>query len=511
MNYIPLIEGRDGMTKIYRGLTVLFCALVCVCTSSCGKKDDDANNLKKNTPTKDYDLYIYNTDRQIDEDLVKMCEEYSSRSGVAVKCVTPDEDEDAAKTLESQMNSDQAPDIFTIGSMQELKKWQDSGNVLDFSNATETQFKDIANGIPQSLRLSSNTVDNFGMPYTVQGFGYIVDPKMLSSLLGGDKYRAALSDLKVCTYNEFESFVNAVRMFIDGGSANEFQLNGHSYTMLNKKGGLADNLNAVFSFPAGVPVYTDYVLNSAMGAAFCSAAEANVASDEKIASCLDVFSGFAKSLDLITLSVAGKNGGMSRGISLVDSINNNPTQALKSFVAGQSLFLIGQNSIYDSMFLFDSSLANRVSFIPIKMPLDSLNISAQNMTEKLYSSSIVVSVPRYFAINAKAGEKQHKLAQDFLVWFKTSKNAQKYILQSFKFIPYDITESSAIDNQLSRSMVEYISSGHILPAAVNGLPETMNDSVAQILIDKYYPQPDWAPIDYDAIGDQIIKIWEKLK
>lgn len=500
------------MNKFYGFSLLTICIIASLFLSSCGKNKSDSDVTSNKSATKDYDLFIYNSYSDISEDFSKMCEEYSARTGVIVKCVTPGEDEDADAQLEDYINSGSAPDIFTIKNMKELKKWQNSGNVLDFSNATETNFKDIANGITPSIRLSSNTVDNFGMPYTIEGCGYIVDPKMLSSLFGGDKYRAVLNGLKTCTYDEFEGFINAISSYINYGEIYEFQINGELYSLLPKRSGLSENLNGVFSFSAGTPVYTGvYTMDAALSSAFNSPSEVNTASDEKIASLTDTFSSFAKGLELITSSVASKNGGLTRGIELVNNVTNSPSQSLKSFVNGQSLLLIGKNTIYDSMFLLDSSLANRVSFIPIKMPFDSINITAPNMTEKVYSSSISISVPMYFSINAKSEEKQKKLAQDFLVWFKTSEIAQKYIIQSFKFIPYDIKESSAIDNQLSRSMIEYVSSGHILPSVSKGFPDTLTDTISKSIIDQYYTKSSWSIDDYDSIAEQIIRNWQRLK
>lgn len=484
--------------------------------TACGNKDTEEQKSTTKQETKEYDLLIYNSDTKIEEAFAKMCEEYGSRNGVIVKSVTTQEDENSEEQLDNYMNSGEAPDIYTIKSMKELKKWQSSGNVLDFSNATQEDFKDIANGIPQSLRLSSNTVDNFGLPYTIKGYGYVVDPKMLSSLFGGDKYRAVLTDLKACDYEEFEGFVNALKFYIESNSIYEFQLNKNNYRFLEKKTGLAENLTGVFSFSAGTPIYTGvYMLNPPLAHKFESPAAANIAPDETISSLGNTFSSFVRGLDLLTSSVSSKNGELTKGIELVDNVSNSPNQALKNFVNGQSVFLLADNSIYDAMFLLDSSLANRVYFVPIKMPSAIGEIidsdTTTNTKEDISNQSIVISVPMYFAINAKSDEKRQKLAQDFLVWLKTTELAQKYIMQEFKFIPYDLKESSTIDNQLSRTMIEYVSSNHILPAVSNGLPDTMTDEVAKNIINKYYTLPRWSYDEYDSLAQEIVNIWKRLK
>ena len=508
---LNVVVGKgDNMGKFNRGLFLFLCLGV-LFLASCGNNEQSEKNTNKQT-TKEYDLLIYNSDTSIAESFEKMCSDYTSRTGVIVKAITPEEDENASEKLDSYMNSGEAPDIYTISSMQELKKWQSSGQVLDFSNATETNFKEIANKIPESLRLSSNTVDNFGIPYTINGYGYVVDPKMISSLFGADKYRAVLEDLKACGYDEFEGFINALKIYIESGSLYEFYLNKNSYRFKEKRSGLSENLNGIFAFPAGTASYTGfYMLNPSLAYKFNSAAGANVADSETISSLKNTLSSFARSIDLLTSSVSTKNGGISRGIELVNNVTNSPTQALKSFVNGQALFLIADNSIYDSMFLLDSSLANRATILPIKMPEVIGDTRASNLEEGFYNQSIVISVPRYFAINAKSDEKQQKLAQDFFVWFKTSELAQKYIMQEFKFIPYDLKESSAIDNQLSRKMVEYLSGNQILPAVCNGLPEGMAEDIGKSIIDKYYTVPNWYIDEYELIAQEVISTWKKLK
>lgn len=499
------------MKGFYRILATFFSIGLALSMSACGNNNEDNSSKPTSDPQKDYDLFIYNLDHNIEESFEKMCEEYSSRTGVIVKCVTPDPDEDEEAQINSAMNSSNPPDIFSVKSMKELHKWQESGNILDFSNSTETNFKDIVNTIPESIRLSSNTVDSFGIPYTIEGYGYLVDPKMLSSIFGGDRYRAALNDLKVCTYDEFENLVHSVNLYIQSGSLYEFELNGQTYTPLNKRSGLSENLNAVFSFSAGNTVETGtYMINVALAAAFNSAAEASIANDEKINSLMGPLVRFAEALDLRSSSVSGKLDHISRGVDLVDKSSNSPNQAIKNFVGGKSLFLLAKNTDYNSISSFDSSVAKRLVFIPIKMPMMKQDITASKMTEKNFNISIPISVPMYFSINAKSEEKGQKRAQDFLVWLRTSELAQKYIIQEFSFIPYDIKESSAIDNPLSRGIIEYVSSQHILPAVYYGAPENWCDEVGNTIVEKFLSKSSWYIDDYENIAEYAISKWKEL-
>ncbi|MDR1627608.1 MAG: extracellular solute-binding protein [Oscillospiraceae bacterium] len=493
-------------------LNVFVSVLLSVLLSSCGNKNDLQEENKETIPEKEYDISIYNINPGIEEAFQKMCDEYTSRTGVIVKAVTIDlNDEENDGAMEKYMQSGNPPTIFMISSMEELNKWRESGNVLDFSNATQTEFKELANNIPTHFKLSSNTVDNFGIPCTVEGFGYLVDPKMLSSLFGGDKYRAILSDLKTCGYDEFESFVNAVKLYISSGQIYEFHLNDNSYKLLDKKSGLSEKLNGVFSFsPDNTKYIGAYMANSALASVFSSAAEANVAPNEQVDLLMDPLMRFAEMLDLVTSSISGSTSTITKGEELANNLSNTTNQSIKNFVSSKSLFLLALNSSYDAIAAFNLSMANRSCFIPIKIPISEQDIKNKNLTDKKINSSITIYAPSHYVINAKASEREQTLAQNFFVWMLTSNLAYKYIVQEFKYIPYSATESnSTVDNAFSKSMIEYLSFGHVIPAVYYGTPSGWSEThLAKNIISQYLPKSIWSYNDYQKISDYAIKAWK---
>ena len=468
--------------------SILFCsslAFISGCANNSGNTDNSASSeTSKETSKKDYDLLVFNGDSSIAENFKKMCEEYSNRTGVIVKGITANEETDSIEQLRDYMKTSNQPDVFTVNNMKELKEWQESGNILDFSNASEESFKKMVNEIPQNLRLSSNNVDSFGVPCTIQGYGYLVDPKMLSSLFGGDKYRSVLNDLKECTYDEFE-----------------INLNAHKYSLLPEKSGISENLNGVFSFTAGDEKETGtYMLNIPLAATFNSAADANMASEDKINKLEKPLIEFAQALDVRTNSVSGKNSSLSRGVSLIDSVNNSYKQAIKNFVNGKSVFMLNGTWAYNDIAVYDSSVAKRLTFIPIKMPIEETDISAENMTVEKLNTSITVSAPMYYSINAKSSDNERKLAQDFLTWLKTSELGKKYLIQEFSYVPYDIQDSNVIDNPLSRDMITYLEEKHTLPAVYDGTPEGWgNTYIGKYMVEQYYTKASWFYSDYEEI------------
>ena len=190
------------MKNILKITSLILCANLLMLLSGCGKKSE-TDEETSSSGKKDYDIYIYNRDENIGSDFREMCDEYTKRTGIIIRTVTPSESENNFENLKNYLNSEHPPDIFTVESISELNLLKNNSQIWDFSNATEEFFKNMVNSIPEQLRLSSNTTDNFGVPYTVEGYGFLVDPKMIASIFGGDKYRKVISDLQVCSYEPY--------------------------------------------------------------------------------------------------------------------------------------------------------------------------------------------------------------------------------------------------------------------------------------------------------------------
>lgn len=499
------------MKNILKITSLILCANLLMLFSGCGKKSD-SDETASSSGKKDYDIYIYNRDENIGSDFREMCDEYTKRTGIIIRTVTPSESENDFDNLKNYLNSEHPPDIFTVNSVSELNTLKDDSSIWDFSNATEESFKNMVNSIPEQLRLSSNTTDSFGVPYTVEGYGFLVDPKMIASIFGGDKYRKVINDLQVCSYEEFLNFVEAVKGYINGVGGYEISINKHKYSCSYNKGELGKNLSGVFSFAAGSSKYAgSYLSNIALSTIFKSPAAANIATEENIQSLKSPLMKFAEALDYITLNMSGPSGSLERGLEMVSNTQNSVSQSLKNFVNGKTLFLLASTEDYESLSVFNSLVAKRSVFIPIKMPFLEEEITSSQDLAKNINKSITAYVPRYYCINAKSGEAEKQKAQDFLTWVRTSELAQKYVIPKFGFTPYDIKDSSVVDNPLSRSLLEYISEGKIIPGAFLGAPEKWcNDGMGRYLIERYFTKSSWSYDDYEAIGNYGIEKWKEL-
>lgn len=502
----------DGFLKKYFKTTMCIISAGLMMLSGC-RNGSENENAGKETKTKDYDIFIYNGDTSIGKSFREMCDEYTKRTGVIIRTVTPTQDDNTIENLDSYINSEYPPDIFTVSSVDELKKWQQVESIWDFDNATEENFKNVVNKIPSGLRLSSNTSDSFGIPTTVQGHGFIVDPKMISSLFGGDKYLKVLNDLKNCSYEEFNGLVEALSSYIASGSASEVTLNSKTYSFSATRGELSEKLKGVFSIPApDAKISGSYLMNPILASVFSSPAEAVIADENQISLLENPLNKYTEMLDMISTYTAGTSGILSRGTDYISSSKNGITPSIKNFINGKSVFLLGSTSDYDNISVFDISIAKRCVFIPMKSPVTDYDISSSNKTvDKNLNKSLTLSVPRYYCINSKSSDTEKKAAQDFLVWLKTSDLAQKYVVSEFGYVPYDIEDGSILDNALNRSMATYIEESKFLPAAFQGAPEGWCDDIGKKIISSLLSKVSWSLEDYSSVADYGIDKWKKMK
>ncbi|MGN1041479.1 MAG: hypothetical protein ACI4PJ_01930, partial [Acutalibacteraceae bacterium] len=95
------------MKKNVKIASAFLCASLSLFAGGCGKSEDESNTSA--AVNKNYDICIYNTDRDNEEKFRAMCDEYTDRTGVIIKTITPDEENDSLENLESYLSSDSSP------------------------------------------------------------------------------------------------------------------------------------------------------------------------------------------------------------------------------------------------------------------------------------------------------------------------------------------------------------------------------------------------------------------
>ena len=223
------------------------------------------------------------------------------------------------------------------------------------------------------------------------------------------------------------------------------------------------------------------------------------------------FMAYAEAIEFYTDHAAGLNGHAGRGADLVNSANFGYDQTVQMYADGNALFLQQGNWAYSNIAKVDEAVAERSSFIPLKMPFtDSMMLNGRS-AEQL-NSSIIVTTGNYYAINAKVSEKQQEYAVEFLKWMMKPENVEKYIVGEFKFIPYNVTEDMELDNALSTSIQSYMEEGNVINDTVVGTPKTWSgEKVGTALLEKYLRQEEWDDSTIESIGELCVDSWKELK
>ena len=489
----------------------LTAAMAASCLAGCNNSDENADTSSagsKPSSSTDYDIYIYNSKGENAEQFKAMCEAYTEETGVKIKQFSIGSGQDHMETLRAEMASKNPPTIFSIQGIKELPEWQESGRALDLSQATDPDFKKLAEAIPENLYLSTDGTTNYGVPYNLEGYGYLVDKQMITDIFGEENTEAFLKDARTSTYEEFAALVAALTSYIKEEKPSEVTLSGNAYTMNPTRLNLAAKLEGVFSVAGSEKwTYGDHTINVSLGAVFTSAAEASNADDAKLDTLINPFQKYAQALDLVTSNAVGE-----RGPSFINSTTNGYDQSIQNFADSKAVFLQQGNWAYGNIEKVNPDLAKRLTFLPVKMPIDQTDITAEGMTVEKFNSSIPVYVPNFYAINAKATEEQQLAAQKFLVWLNTSETGKKYITEEFNFIPYDTGENDQLDNPLSQSILEYKNQGDILPAAYHGAPASWSsDVVGLYLMENYLTKEEWTQADYGSIAQYAVEQWKEMK
>lgn len=491
--------------KLKAMFTAVF--VVCAMLSGClGNKPDTSQSQAKET------LYLFNSKGENAQQFKKMCDDFTSETGIPTSPFSVGSGQDALEPLRTQMNSKNPPAIFSMQGLKELPEWKEGGRVLDLSTVQDAEFKAIVDSIPDSMKLSADGKESYGIPFNVEGYGYMVDKQMLNDLFGEENGQKILDELKTCSYDDFTAFCLAVTDYINTSAAQPVILNGNSYSFNTQKTGLAQKLNGVFAF-AGAEKWTygDHLINVAMNAVFPDSRSAENTTAAQVDELKTPFVAYAKGLDFVSSHAAGLKAAAKRGSDLISQANFGYDQSIQMYADSNALFLQQGNWAYSNISKVNDEVARRSVFIPVKLPFTKDMIKTGKSVEDI-NSSIPVYVPNYYTINAKASETAQKQAMQFLVWLYKPENVQKYIVDSFESIPFNADESINIKNSLSVSILEYMEKDKILGAPYHGAPNIWSSEVVgKEIMEKYLVKENWSESDYEAISSFAVDQWKQMK
>lgn len=461
--------------------------------------------------SKDYDFYIFNVKSENSAALTELCKEYEKETGIVIKDFSLGT-ADGIDALRAEMNSKNKPAIFSA-TAETLPEWEEGGFILDFNDVTNEEFKALAQSVPQSMRLSSDGIKSYGIPYNIEGYGLIVNTKMISDLFALKNTDSFISDFKTSTYDEFEALVLAVDAYINNNTVSTIKLSGKEYKLADSKIGLADNLTGVFA-EAGAEKWTygDHVGNFALNAVFDSLPSAQNATDEQIDALKNPLKKTVQLLELMTSHAAGTDGPLKRSPDFINSTTSGYDQSVQLFADNKALFIKQGNWVYSNIEKVNPDMVKSLTMLPVKLPLTEDDIKIPELTVEKFNSSVPEFVPSYYAINKKVSEEEQKLAQDFLVWLNTSETGKKFINEKFAFIPFNADENIVLENPLNNALIQYKQEGNILSNPFNGAPPTWGQEVfGKILMEQYLIKEGWTEEDYDTIANYSVEQWKAMK
>ncbi|MDR0639928.1 MAG: extracellular solute-binding protein [Spirochaetaceae bacterium] len=461
-----------------------------------------------------YDIYLFNAKGENAAQVDAMAKAYQEAAGVRVKTFSIGAGAEQSAPMNTEMNSKNMPTIFSVQGINNLAMWLEGGYVQDFALVeNNAAFSKLAADIAPDLRLTLGGTTNYGIPYNLEGYGYIVDTKMLAELFGSADVKAVIEDIKGATYDEWEGFVTEADKWINNAPAAAFTLNGKPYTLAAAKTALTGNLNGVIAFMGSQRwTYGDHLVNVALNAAFTTINDSLNATEADVRRIRGPLAAYAKALDFKTRHLAGKNGPAKRGQDLVSDANFGYDQAVQVFAEGKALFLKQGNWAYNNILTVSREVAERLYFLPVKMPITAADITAQGVSVEKMARSIPVFVPNYYTVNALCSEEEKQKAYDFLVWMNTSPEGQRFIIEDMAFIPYNADAAvTTVPNSLGNSILEYIKEGDTIGDRWHGAPSPWaGDGLGALLMEQYLIKPEWSPGDYETIADFGVNRWIEL-
>ena len=493
------------MRKRRFGVSCLLAASLVL--TACGGEKQDKTDIAQ----EEVELYIFNSKGEISAAMEDLVADYEKEKGVSVRLFNTQAGEDHMKALRSLMNEKVKPDIYTVQSVAELAEWESYDYVMNFSasDCLTGEFKELADNIEEGLRLTTEEGTNYGVPYNIEGYGYMVDTQMLADIFGESSQDAILEDLRLCSYEEWENCIKVLGTFIDSGKTDTVTLNGNPYTIQSKKG-LAKKLTGVFAVAGSDSwTYGDHMLNVAVCAGISNVSSAQNATKEQVKDLKPAFVAYAKALDLKTRYAAGENGHLTRSADMINASSNSYDAAISKFANSKAIFFKNGNWVASSIEGINADVAKRLTFIPVKLPVSDSDIKVEGLTAEKMNQTIPVFASMYYVINDRNDDAHKKAAQDFLVWLNTSETGMKYQTDVFQFIPYNADpETTTVSNALGNSIIQYVNRGGTLSNPYNGAPSNWGGNTVGIhIMKKYLTKADWSQADYEAIADYAVDKW----
>lgn len=98
----------------------------------------------------DYDFYFFNIKGEDADAMQAAVDAYKEETGVTIKLFTLGSGTDSSEALRADLQSDHMPAIFGVQDAQKLVEYQEGGYAMPLSDATNEEFKALADAIPEN-------------------------------------------------------------------------------------------------------------------------------------------------------------------------------------------------------------------------------------------------------------------------------------------------------------------------------------------------------------------------
>lgn len=462
------------------------------------------------TEEKAYDIYIYSNKAETSETLPVLIQaweaDYEARTGEDITVKVVSGADEGGQLLAADLNSSNQPAVFTTR-FSELSNQIEAGQVLDLTTLSGDFKTKLVDTINSAHMLSIDGVASYGIPENVEGYGFVVNKAVLAAVLGLDDKEAAFELVRLATYAEFASLVEAITAAI-GGTDGTVSIGGTDYAIA--KASLPAELNGVFAVMGAEKwTYGNHVFNVVYNLEQDTMANATLQSSV-------AFAGAEAYYDLLTLKVENMASIDGAGIKVGPQFTTEYTYDAGTALIGEgkALFLKQGNWAYGG--IANSASADYLAdlaFLPIKIDLEKVDYTearfASAAEAEFMNQSIPVFVPNYYAINANVTEEEQALGMDFLLFLNTSDTGVETQVNTFAFIPYYGTTSATgaefpIANSLGNSIVSYMGLGDVYGAPFDGTPSGwMFDNMATYIMETMMANPTWG--SYDDFVSQVVE------
>ena len=364
-------------------LSIVLCLmLVLTLFASCGKDEKETGSV-----------YYLNFKPEQDAAWQELAKEYTEKTGITVKVVTAAEGT-YEQTLTAEIDKDAAPTLFQVSGEVGLESWKDY--CLDLSDSAV--YKELTS---DDFALKSDG-KVYGVAYVYEGYGIIVNKKLLSE--------AGYKVEDITSYEKLKEVAESITERKD-------ELGFSAFT----SSGLASSSSWRFSgHLANMPLFYEFQQDSVKG---------------QPATIKGTYLANFKNMWDLYINNATINP---------SELTSEQNDAASEFTSGKAVFYQNGTWEYDSIkSIGDENIGYLPIYIGVKDEKQGLSCGTEN----------------YWAVNNTASEADIKATLDFLKWVVTSEEGTKALAEDMGFVS-PFKSAKKVDNVLANIMNDYVAKGN---------------------------------------------------